>query len=380
LKPAKAVQGARPVTATAIDREELRRQVLGFGFDVARFAAARVPEKTRQEFRSFLAGDMTWLSNTADRRADPRTLWPEARTAIMVGLNYGPTEDPRHEPRGGGAATISVYARNRDYHDTLKKKLRRLASWIASTHGGKVKIFVDTAPILEKPLAQESGVGWQGKHTNLVSTEFGSWLFLGEILTTLDIAPDEPGADHCGTCRQCLDVCPTAAFIGPYRLDARKCISYLTIEHKGHIPRDLRAAIGNRIYGCDDCLAVCPWNKYARATSEPDFLPRASLRAPTLAALVDLDDPAFRAMFARSPIKRIGRDRFVRNVLIAIGNSATHGLAPSAARRLGDDSPLVRAAAVWALRSLLMARDFATMRADHLDREDDPAVRAEWSA
>jgi len=273
---------------------------------------------------------------------------------------------------------ISVYAQGADYHEVLKKRLKRLASWIAETHGVDVKIFVDTAPVMEKPLAQRAGIGWQGKHTNLVSREFGSWLFLGEIFLANEIAPDDEETDHCGSCRACLDACPTQAFPAPYRLDARRCISYLTIEHKGHIDRALRAPIGNRIYGCDDCLAICPWNKFAQEAHEIAFAPRGD--APSLAALASLDDAAFRACFAGSPIKRIGRDRFLRNVLIAIGNSASPALVAAVTPHLADPSPLVRAMAVWALSRLAPAATFREAAASRLAGESDAAVVEEWRA
>jgi epoxyqueuosine reductase len=287
------------------------------------------------------------MARNADRRADPKTLWADARSVIVLGMNYGPAHDPLRALEHRDHGVISVYAQNADYHDVIKAKLKRLAADIATAQGCEVKVFVDTAPVMEKPIAQSAGVGWQGKHTNLVSREFGSWLFLASIFTTLEIAPDEPEDDHCGQCRRCLDICPTNAFPAPYQLDARRCISYLTIEHKGHIPREFRSAIGNRIYGCDDCLAVCPWNKFAQTSQEMAFQPREALVSPRLAELARLDDAAFRALFSKSPIKRI-----VRNVLIAIGNSGDATLAPEADRLLDDPSPLVRAMAVWALRRL----------------------------
>jgi epoxyqueuosine reductase len=272
---------------------------------------------------------------------------------------------------------ISVYAHGRDYHDVVKNKLKQLARWLVGEAGGEVKVFVDTAAVMEKPLAEAAGLGWQGKHTNLVSREFGSWLFLGALFTTLALPPDEAEADHCGACRRCLDVCPTKAFPEPYVLDARRCISYLTIEHKGHIPHELRAAMGNRIYGCDDCLAVCPWNKFAQRTREMAFLPRAELKAPLLCELARLDDAHFRGQFSGSAIKRIGRDRFVRNVLIAIGNSEASDLAITVERLLSDASPLVRAAAIWALARLAPSRA-KLLQARLRDHEPDPAVQAEW--
>ena len=369
------------MTATP-DREAIRAFGRGLGFDVVRFARAETRPETQKYLADFLAegqhGDMGWLEANADRRADPKVLWPEARTVIMVGLNYGPAEDPRASLDQPGAATVSVYARNRDYHDVLKKRLRRFATWLATW--GDVKLFVDTAPVLEKPLAQQAGLGWQGKHTNLVSREFGSWLFLGEVFTTLEIEADAAEIDHCGACSRCLDICPTSAFIAPYKLDARRCISYLTIEHKGPIPRPLRTLMGNRIYGCDDCLAVCPWNKFARMTEEADFLPRPQLTAPTLKGFIGLDDAAFRALFAGSPVKRIGRARFIRNVLIAAGNSGDVSFLRDVKKLLGDEQALVRGAAVWALQRLAPETDVRRHCEEHLASETDEYVRAEWMA
>jgi epoxyqueuosine reductase len=323
---------------------------------------------------------MGWLADRAERRADPRALWPEARSVVVLGLNYGPGDDPlkllAHRERG----SISVYARGRDYHEVIKQRLKALARWMAEALDCRVKVFVDTAPVMEKPLAELAGLGWQGKHSNLVSRDFGSWLFLGEVYTSLELPPDAAESDHCGACRRCLDVCPTEAFPAPYRLDARRCISYLTIEHKGHIPREFRAPIGNRIFGCDDCLAVCPWNKFAGATREAAFLPRAELSAPRLADLATLDDAGFRALFSKSPVKRLGRDRFLRNLLIALGNSGDPALAEVARRRLDDGSPLVRAMAVWALARLAGEAAFAAERARRLPGETDEEVCAEWRA
>ena len=276
-----------------------------------------------REFLSLGAhGDMAWMATNAERRGDPRALWPQARSIVMLGLNYGPDDDPLAILKDRRRGDISVYARGDDYHDLIKPRLKNLGRWLIDHAGGDIKVFVDTAPLMEKPLAAAAGLGWQGKHTNLVSRQLGSWLFLGAIFTTLDLPPDEAERDHCGNCRACLDVCPTAAFPAPYRLDARRCISYLTIEHKGAIPREFRELMGNRIYGCDDCLAVCPWNKFAVAGREAKLAARQALRAPLLADLVRLDDAAFRLLFAKSAVKRIGRARFIRNVLIAIGNSS----------------------------------------------------------
>jgi epoxyqueuosine reductase len=333
--------------------DPIRAAARAEGFDVVRFVRAEAPGDTARHLGTFLDegrhGDMSWLANNPDRRADPLTLWPEAKSIIVLGLNYGPGEMHAIPPERGA---ISVYAQGDDYHDVIKGKLKKLASALALEHGVDVKVFVDTAPVMEKPLAQAAGVGWQGKHTNLVSRELGSWLFLGSIFTTLDIPPDEPEADHCGQCRRCLDACPTDAFTGPYEIDARRCISYLTIEHKGSIPLEFREAIGNRIYGCDDCLAVCPWNKFAEVSHEARLHARAELKQPRLADLAGLDDAAFRALFRGSPIKRIGRDRFIRNVLIAIGNSGDAALIADAERLRDDPSPLVREMAQWALERL----------------------------
>jgi epoxyqueuosine reductase len=364
---------------TAAIREAIRAEALARGFDAVGFAEARLAGSARADLAEFLArgyhGEMGWLAAHAERRGDPRTLWPEARTVVVLGMNYGAHDD---EQADGDSGIVSVYARGRDYHDTIKKRLKALARWIAARWPGELKVFVDTAPVMEKPLAQQAGIGWQGKHTNLVSRDFGSWLFLGEIYLSLALEPDASEEDHCGSCRSCLDACPTQAFPAPYRLDARRCISYLTIEHKGMIAPELRPLLGNRIYGCDDCLAVCPWNKYARVTAEPDFLPRRELTAPNLAALSRLDDAAFRRVFAGTSIKRIGRDRFLRNVLIAIGNSGDAALAEAARDRLDDKSALVRASAVWALSRLSPVADVAAQRRERLPRENDAIVRDEW--
>ena len=365
-------------------REAIRAEALRIGFDAVGFAAARLADEARADLREYLDrgyhGDMGWLATTAARRGDPQILWPEARTVVVLGLNYGGEDDPlaAADPERGA---VSVYARGRDYHDTLKKRLKALARWINARWPGELKVFVDTAPVMEKPLAQQAGLGWQGKHTNLVSRQFGSWLFLGEIYLSQVLAPDAPEADHCGHCRRCLDACPTGAFPAPYRLDARRCISYLTIEHKGPIPHELRPMIGNRIFGCDDCLAVCPWNKFARVAQDPDFLPREGLSEPLLAELAGLDDAAFRGRFAGSSVKRIGRNRFLRNVLIAIGNIPDAGpaLVAAARDRLDDASPLVRGAAVWAFGRIAGARQLAAAAAARDAAESDADVRGEWA-
>jgi len=350
------------------------------GFDAAGVTSAARPE-TAPLLAAFLRegrhGDMAWMQTRAGERADPRTLWPAAQSIIMLGLNYGPEGDPLALLRLRAKGAISVYARGRDYHDVVKKKLKALARKLVAEAGGEVKVFVDTAPVMEKPLAARAGLGWQGKHTNLVSRAHGSWLFLGAIFTTLTIAPDDAEGDHCGQCRRCLDICPTGAFPAPYQLDARRCISYLTIEHKGPIPQALREGVGNRIYGCDDCLAVCPWNKFASASREAQLKAKEHLVAPDLEALARLDDSAFRAQFAGSPIKRTGRDRFVRNVLIAIGNSGEPNLATSARGLIADAAPLVRGAAVWAL-ARLVPDEFMRRRGPAIAAEKDARVTAEW--
>ena len=337
--------------------DAIRAEATRLGFDAIGFAPARLGPEIRERLQAFLAdgmhGGMGWMEARADQRADPRALWPEARSVIALGLSYAPETDPLESLAWQDRATISVYARNRDYHDVVKKRLKALARWIVAEYADAgVKVFVDTAPVMEKPLAQQAGLGWQGKHTNLVSRTHGSWLFLGEIYTTLDLHPDAPEIDHCGSCKRCMDICPTKAFPAPYRLDARRCISYLTIEHHGPIPEEFRKPMGNRIYGCDDCLAVCPWNKFAAAHQEPAFAPRAELTAPKLADLAALDDAGFRALFSGSPIKRIGRNRFIRNVLIAIGNSATPSLRESVRSLCADADPVVAEAAAWAVAQL----------------------------
>ena len=337
--------------------DAIRAEAERLGFDAIGFAPARLGPEARERLQAFLAagmhGGMGWMEARADQRADPRALWPEARSVIALGLSYAPEADPLESLAWRDRATISVYARNRDYHDVVKKRLKALARWmVAAFADAGVKVFVDTAPVMEKPLAQQAGLGWQGKHTNLVSRTHGSWLFLGEIYTTLDLSPDTPEVDHCGSCTRCLDICPTKAFPAPYRLDARRCISYLTIEHHGPIPEEFRKPMGNRIYGCDDCLAVCPWNKFAAAHEEPAFAPRAELTAPKLAGLAALDDAAFRALFSGSPIKRIGRNRFIRNVLMAIGNSGDPSLQETARMLCADADPVVAEAAAWAAAQL----------------------------
>jgi epoxyqueuosine reductase len=360
---------------------ELRRRAQALGFQACRITPAECAPETLRNYREFLAqgfhGDMTWLGRDPDRRASPRVMWAPARSAIMLGLSYLPDDDPLSRNRDSGLGNISVYAHGRDYHEVIKAKLRELAGWLAGCCGGEARVFVDTAPLLEKPLAAAAGIGWQGKHTNLVSRTLGSWFFLGAILTSLDLPHDEPEDDHCGTCHACLDICPTRAFPAPYRLDARRCISYLTIEHKGHIAREFRDAMGNRIFGCDDCLAVCPWNKFAVQARDSKLEARAAIRDARIAELLRLDDGSFRSRFAGTAIKRTGRDRFVRNVLIAAGNSGDAALVPQVVRLLEDASPLVRAMAVWALMKLDRER-FLQERPQRAAIETDGAVEAEW--
>jgi len=362
----------------------IRAEAGALGFDICRFTDIDEAWPAAGRLATYIAegrhGEMDWMAETLERRVHPRAMWSGARSAVVLGMNYGPDADPLAVLRQPTRGAISVYAQGDDYHELIKQRLKALGRWIQARFGGELKVFVDTAPLLEKPLAERAGVGWQGKHTNLVSRAFGSWLFLGSILTSLELAPDASEPEACGSCRACLDVCPTGAFPAPFQLDARRCISYLTIELKGPIPRELRPALGNRIYGCDDCLAVCPWNKFASHAREQKLHAREALRAPALAELARLDDSAFRALFAKSPVKRTGRDRFVRNVLYAIGNSGEPALAAAAERLLDDSSPLVRGAAVWALSRLLGPDAFAALRAAWARSEPDAEVREEWAA
>jgi epoxyqueuosine reductase len=359
-------------------KDWIAKEAMALGFDACR--TTRADGDLSARLGGWLAaghhGGMGWMAERVDHRARPRALWPEARSVIMLGMNYGPETDPLATLARPEVGTISVYARGRDYHKVIKGKLKHLAQKIESRTGQKAKVFVDTAPVMEKPLAELAGLGWQGKHTVLVSRELGNWLFLGCVYTTLELQPDAPAEDACGSCTRCLTACPTNAFPAPYVLDSRRCISYLTIEHEGHIDRDLRALMGNRIYGCDDCLAVCPWNKFAEAGREAKLKAKADLDAPPLAELLALDDAAFRERFSASPIKRTGRDRFIRNVLIAAGNAASVPL-PAVLPHLAAANPIVRAAAVWALGRLDPARA-AALKAQALAVESDPDVAAEW--
>jgi epoxyqueuosine reductase len=335
---------------------QIRAQAAALGFEACGFASVDEPWAAGERLQAFIAqgrhGTMDWMEQTVERRAHPRAMWPQARSAIVLGLNYGPDADPLQALKDRSRGAISVYAQGDDYHELIKKRLKALARWLVDETGCELKVFVDTAPLMEKPLAQQAGLGWQGKHTNLVSRDFGSWLFLGAVLTTLALEPDAPSGEHCGACRACLDICPTGAFPAPFQLDARACLSYLTIEHAGPVPEPYRAAMGNRIYGCDDCLAVCPWNKFAQQAREGALHARDALRGPALADLARLDDAAFRALFAKSPVKRIGRDRFVRNVLYAIGNSGDAGLLEVARGLLEDPAAVVGDAARWAVGRL----------------------------
>lgn len=352
------------------------------GFDVCRITCVEEAWEAGAHLREFVDaghhGQMTWMEDTLERRAHPQNMWPGARSAVVVAMNYGPKHDPMASLEQTSHATISVYASGKDYHDLMKKRLKRLARSFAEQSGEDVKVFVDTAPLMEKPLAAKAGLGWQGKHTNLVSRDHGSWLFLGVMLTSAELAPDAPEIDHCGSCRACLDICPTDAFPAPYKLDARKCISYLTIEHKGPLPREHREAMGNRIYGCDDCLAVCPWNKFASVASEAAFHAREQTDSPPLGELAALDDAAFRALYAGSPIKRIGRDRFVRNVITAMGNSGDAAFVPQLEALLHDESSVVRGAAIWALGQLAPTACLSAKQT-LASGETDSEVQAEWA-
>jgi len=367
-------------------RQQIEAKAREIGFDTIGFTKPKLAERDRERLAEFVAGGehgtMEWMAKHLDRRGDPKTLWQDVRTVMVLGSNYGPDHNPMDNLVDKTAANISVYARHQDYHDLVKKRLKQLGRWMAQEFGCELKVFVDTAPVLEKPLAERAGIGWQGKHTCVVSREFGSWLFLSEIFTTLELPIDQPGRDHCGNCTRCQDVCPTKAFPRPYALDARRCISYLTIEHAGPIPHEFRRAMGNRVYGCDDCLAVCPWNRFAKQTAEHAFIAREDLTAPRLLSFLDMDDATFRTFFRKSPIKRSGRERFLRNCLIALGNSgdAEETTTNAIQAMLADPSPIIRGAAVWALRELLAPEVFKTLRALWFEAETDEEVQAEWNA
>ncbi|MDC3272436.1 tRNA epoxyqueuosine(34) reductase QueG [Hyphomicrobiales bacterium] len=362
--------------------EEIGEKALEIGFDDFGFTDLTTSSDIKNNFLSFLEkgnhGDMLWLENNVERRVDPLVMWGEAKTALVLAQNYAPDNNPIDNLKLKNRANISVYARGDDYHKVIKKKLKSLAGWMAREYKTEVKVFVDTAPIMEKPLAQSSGIGWQGKHTNLVSKNYGSWLFLGVILISIKLPVNVSENDHCGTCQACIDVCPTKAFPKPYQLDARKCISYLTIEHKGHIPLKYRSAIGNRVYGCDDCLAVCPWNKFAKTARENRLRSRELLNMPELSGFLDFDDFQFRQFFSGSPIKRIGRNKFLRNVIIAIGNSGQIRNIGKLKEKLTDESSLVRAMAVWALSCLMNFEDFNNLKKSYFSVEVDKNVIEEW--
>jgi epoxyqueuosine reductase len=373
------ILSAAPVASEAL-RPKIESEARALGFDAIGIASAEQAWPAGARLEQFIAagrhGDMTWMEH--EPRAHPQKLWPEAKSAILIGINYAPADDSLALTQHKSHGLVSAYAARRDYHDIIKGKLKQLAQYLARETGAEVKVFVDTAPLMEKPLAERAGLGWQGKHTNLVSRQFGSWLFLGAILTAAELDPDKPHDDHCGQCRACLDVCPTNAFPAPYQLDARRCLAYLSIEHKGQIPLEFRAPMGNRIFGCDDCLAACPWNKFAAIAGETRLALKQDLRLAPLAELAALDDAQFRARFAGTPVKRTGRERFVRNVMCAIGNSDDPELIPAARAGLSDSARLVRAMSVWALSRLLEPADFATLRAARLPGEPDAGVRQEW--
>ncbi|CAL4866081.1 Epoxyqueuosine reductase [Asticcacaulis sp. MM231] len=366
--------------------DAIRTEAHSLGFSAVRFAALPEVWAASERLKVFVEagfhGDMRWMEETLERRQHPQNMWHGAKSALVLGYNYGPDSDPLELLDETEIANISVYARGDDYHDLIKKKLKHLAGWIVNETGCELKVFVDTAPLMEKPLAALAGIGWQGKHTNVVSREFGSWLFLGVILLDRVIADDAPERDHCGSCQACLDICPTQAFVGPYRLDARKCLSYLTIEYRGPWPETYRRAMGNRIYGCDDCLAACPWNKFAQATHETKLQARQGFDNLKLTHLAGLDDASFRTLFSKSPIKRIGRELFLRNVNYAMGNHfrKTGSAEVETALRKGmtDENPVVRGAAIWALKQGLSMASFVAIRSEASVCECDNSVLAEW--
>ncbi|MEO9470296.1 tRNA epoxyqueuosine(34) reductase QueG [Parasphingorhabdus sp.] len=364
--------------------EELEKKALGEGFAAFGIAPADQAPETAERLQNWLRsgghGDMIWMEERSRQRGQPKELWPDVRSVIMLGMSYAPKTDPFALEKVTDHGRISVYAQGKDYHDVVKKALKRTARWLVEQADCEVKVFVDTAPVMEKPLAAAAGLGWQGKHTNVVSRDHGSWLFLGAIYTTLDLELSPAGQDRCGSCSACQDICPTNAFPAPYQLDAKACISYLTIENKGPIPKQYRKAMGNHIYGCDDCLAVCPWNKFAVASAaQKAFLPRAELAAPALADLLAMDDNAFRKIFSGSPIKRSGRNRMVRNALIGAGNSADQSLLSAVIKLLNDDEPIVRGAAIWALAELDHDR-FEHEKSRRQIEETEASVLVEWES
>jgi epoxyqueuosine reductase len=363
-------------------KSELTKQARLEGFDLVGITKAELPSLNKIAFEEFLTqnwhGDMLWMEEKKQRRESPTHLWPEAKSIIMLAMNYGPEQNPLPELKKTKNGVISCYAKGKDYHDIVKKKLKNLARWFVAETGAEVKVFVDTAPVMEKPLAMQAGIGWQGKHTNMVSQDLGSWTFLGAIFTTQELESDDREKDHCGSCRKCLDICPTNAFPEAYKLEAKKCISYLTIEHQGMIERELRSKMGNRIYGCDDCLAICPWNKFAQTAQEARFLARDEIDNPPLKELLKLDDESFRTKFAGTPIKRTGRNRFIRNCLIAAGNSKDQELVQDVTSHLNDESEIVRATSVWAMQQLLTKEAFTKLKQTEIVKEKDPLVLSEW--
>lgn len=366
-----------------IERESsILTEAKNFGFDVASIIDISETKNLEIELNQFLEnkyhGEMDWLEKRKEYRSDPKKLWLEAKSILILGSNYHFNTNSLDLLNKKDTGIISVYARGRDYHLSIKKKLKAFSRWILDNHECQIKYFVDTAPVMEKPLAMQAGIGWQGKHTNIVSKEYGSWLFLSSIFLDIKLKANSESRDHCGTCNQCIDICPTNAIIAPYKIDAKKCISYLTIEHKSHIPKEYRKQIGNRIYGCDDCLAICPWNKYAKKTNDADFFPKNELIEPTLRSFLVLDDLEFRKNFSGSSIKRVGRDRFIRNVLVAVGNSNNQNLVKDIIPLLEDSSELVRAMAIWALRELSTKHDFEIQKNIYFSSETDIEVKNEW--
>ena len=365
-----------------ISKSTIQKKSKEFGFDIIKITDPKIHKNNQRYIKDFLGnnfhGDMDWLKKNLERRVSPKKLWPDVKSIIVLGVNYGPNHNPMQNLENREIGNISVYARGNDYHDVIKKNLKKFGRWIVNQTNSEIKVFIDTAPIMEKPIAQKAGLGWQGKHTNLVSRDYGSWLFLASIFTNLELESDKEEINHCGNCNNCIEICPTDAFTEPYKLDARKCISYLTIEHKGIIPLHLRSKIGNRIYGCDDCLAVCPWNKFAKESNEIKFKQKNKTELYDLKKLSLLSDDNFRKMFSKSPIKRIGRNRFLRNVLIAIGNAKLKDAKDHLNKNIFDDSPLVRGAAIWALNQIIEGEELNKIKKQSLSKEKDPDVIKEW--
>ena len=365
-----------------ISKSTIQKKSKEFGFDIIKITDPKIHKKNQYYIKDFLKndfhGDMDWLEKNLERRVSPKKLWSDVKSIIVLGVNYGPNHDPLQNLENKKIGNISVYARGNDYHEVIKKNLKKFGRWIISQTNSEIKVFIDTAPIMEKPIAQKAGLGWQGKHTNLVSRDYGSWLFLASIFTNLELESDKEEINHCGNCNNCIEICPTDAFTEPYKLDARKCISYLTIEHKGIIPLHLRSKIGNRIYGCDDCLAVCPWNKFAKESNEIKFKQKNQTELYDLKKLSLLSDDNFRKMFSKSPIKRIGRNRFLRNVLIAIGNSKLKDAKDHLNKNIFDESPIVRGAAIWALNQITEGEELNKIKKQSLSIEKDPDVIKEW--